>query len=213
MKIPIANQLKKKQQIEIAGLQDEVIDMVYSVADDLILHGGTSIWRCYSGKRFSEDLDLYSPTFPEKSTRFEKTVKSHGLALTKIKDTGNVTFTDISNGNVSVRIEVNHINKIHRINTFYELVDGTLIDILSLSINQLILEKISAYNDRRFIRDLYDIFHLITLNQDVSAVKKDLQEFVLHINKPVDEGVLKSIVYSGLPPSYDRMVEQIWRVV
>ena len=24
-----------------------------------ILHGGTAIWRIYSGKRFSEDLDLY----------------------------------------------------------------------------------------------------------------------------------------------------------
>ena len=54
MKIPLANQLKKRQQVETALLQDEIIGIIYLITEDMVLHGGTAIWRCYSGKRFSE---------------------------------------------------------------------------------------------------------------------------------------------------------------
>ncbi|MHB1812966.1 MAG: nucleotidyl transferase AbiEii/AbiGii toxin family protein [Thermoplasmataceae archaeon] len=83
MKIPIANQLKKRQQVEIASLQDELISLMYAVSDDLILHGGTAIWRCFSGKRFSEDLDFYSISFPEKLMEFEKTVRTQWVGVEK----------------------------------------------------------------------------------------------------------------------------------
>jgi hypothetical protein len=43
MKIPLANQLKNRQQVETALLQDEVIRIMYRITDDLIFHGGTGI--------------------------------------------------------------------------------------------------------------------------------------------------------------------------
>ena len=72
MRIPLANQLKKRQQVETAFLQDEIIRLVYLTTEEMVLHGGTAIWRCYSGKRFSEDLDLYSSTFPRIIKQFKK---------------------------------------------------------------------------------------------------------------------------------------------
>jgi predicted nucleotidyltransferase component of viral defense system len=107
MRIPIANQLKRKRQVELASLQDEMIRIVYSVTYDSVLHGGTSIWRCYSGKRFSEDLDLYSLSFPDHINEFKKMIKAAGLIITKLEDTDNVIFSLITDGRVKVSIEVN----------------------------------------------------------------------------------------------------------
>ena len=39
-------------------LQDEVMQIVYGIDSKAVLHGGTSIWRCYGGKGFPEDLIL-----------------------------------------------------------------------------------------------------------------------------------------------------------
>ena len=72
MKLPLANQLKNRQQVETAFLQDEIIRLVYLITDDMVLHGGTAIWRCYSGKRFSVDLNFYSSTFSGLTKQFEK---------------------------------------------------------------------------------------------------------------------------------------------
>lgn len=40
MKTPIATQLRIKAQVEMAYLQDEMVDIMYSLSNDLILHGG-----------------------------------------------------------------------------------------------------------------------------------------------------------------------------
>ena len=44
----------------------------------------------------------------------------------------------------------------------YELIEGNTVNVLTLSPEELIKEKTLAYNNRRFIRDLYDIYVLIT---------------------------------------------------
>ena len=47
-------------RLRLAELQDEVIDIIYNrVEPDATLYGGTAIWRCYGGNRFSEDIDIY----------------------------------------------------------------------------------------------------------------------------------------------------------
>ena len=115
MKIPLANQLKKKQQVEISILQDEMIRIVYNITEDSVLHGGTSVWRCYSGKRFSEDLDFYSMSFPDRVDKFRREISAAGLSITKLKDTGNVIFSQINDGRVEVRLEINHKRKVEGI--------------------------------------------------------------------------------------------------
>ena len=123
----------------------------------MVLHGETAIWRCYSGKRFSEDLDFYSSTFPGLTKQFEKIGLSQGLSITKMKDAGNVIFSTISNGRARVKLEINHSRKIDGSLTTYELADGTEIEILSLTPDQFIEEKIAEYTDRRFVRGSFII--------------------------------------------------------
>ena len=209
--LPIAKQLKKRTQIEMAFLQDEIMDIMYSVSNNLVLHGGTAIWRCYSGKRFSEDLDFYSLDFPKLLPLLRNTVESHGLIVQKIKDTGNVIFSSISNGNETVKVEINHAVEITGTQMPYVLSDGSTMEVLSLTADQFIEEKISAYSDRKYIGDLYDIYHLVNTNALLDSTKQRLSDFMRNVETPVDAAVLKTIVYMGLPPSLDRMKLSIMR--
>ncbi len=211
LKLPIAKQLKKRSQIEMAFLQDEIMDIMYAISDSLILHGGTAIWRCYSGKRFSEDLDFYSKDFPELLPQVRNLIESHGLTVQKIKDTGNVIFSSISNGNVTVKLEINHASAITGTQMPYLLADGSSMEILSLTPDQFIEEKILAYSDRKYIRDLYDIYHLVNTNPLLDSTKQQLISFMRNLKEPVDEEVLKTIVYLGLPPSLNKMKTAILR--
>jgi predicted nucleotidyltransferase component of viral defense system len=210
MKLPIVKQLKKRDRIETAGLQDELIHLLYNVDNSLIIHGGTAIWRCYSGYRFSVDIDLYSVNFPERLTNFKKELKSNELKLNKLIDTGNIVFLNISSNDISVKIEINHkYYPENHVEMEYELIDGNTLNVLTLSAESLINEKILAYKDRKFIRDLYDIYVLLKYVDRPETVKSELLKFINTLEKPVDENVLKTIVYSGLPPSYNKMVDYI----
>ena len=51
MDFPIIYRLRRKSQKELAELQDEVVDVVYTLLDNAVIHGGTAIWRCYGGKK------------------------------------------------------------------------------------------------------------------------------------------------------------------
>ena len=129
----------------------------------------------------------------------------------KMKGTGNVIFSTISNSRASVKLEVNHSRKVDGSLTTYELADGTEIEILSLTPDQFIEEKIAAYTDRLFVRDLYDIYHLTKSYKIMISARMRLKQFLYTIQRPVDEPILKSIVYIGLAPTFDRMVDEIRR--
>jgi predicted nucleotidyltransferase component of viral defense system len=212
MIIPLANQLKKKKQVEISALQDEMVRILYNISQDSVLHGGTSVWRCYSGKRFSEDLDFYSKSFPNRIDIFRKEIKAAGLSILKLKDTSNVIFSHVSDGRTEVRLEVNHAIKVEGVPVKYELIDGSHAEVLSLTPNQIILEKIEAYSDRKFVRDIYDIYYLSSVTEDLSPIKNRLSSFLDNIQRPVDEQILRSLVYIGIPPSFERMIGELRRI-
>ena len=213
MKLPIAKQLKKQSQVQIAFLQDEIIDVLYSLTDDLVFHGGTAIWRCYEGKRFSEDLDFYSHSFPEILTEFQESVMSRGLSVPRIKDTGDAISLTIKNNNAMVRVEVNHVSSVAGNQMAYELNDGTHVEVLSLTVDQFINEKMLAYTDRRYIRDIYDIYHISTNYQLLASTRINLMEFLSDLPPPVDEPVLRTLVYTGLTPTFENLVRDIRRYI
>ena len=211
MKSPIAKQLNKQSQVQIAFLQDEIIDVLYSLTDDLVFHAGTAIWRCYEGKRFSEDLDFYSHSFPEILTEFQESVMSHGLSVLRIKDTGDAISLTIKNNNAMVRVEVNHVSSVIGNQMAYELSDGTHVEVLSLTADQFINEKMLAYNDRRYIRDIYDIYHISTNYQLQASTRINLMEFLSNLPSPIDEPVLRALVYTGLAPTFENMIREMKR--
>jgi predicted nucleotidyltransferase component of viral defense system len=206
MNIPIANRLKKRLHVEIGILQDELVDLLYSIDNRIVMHGGTSIWRCYGGNRFSEDLDFYAPgDFSEKE--FVEKAGQRGLTVLKYKKTANLVFSKVTDGNVEVRVELNHSASHAGSIKSYERMDGSLMTVLTLKPEELLLEKISAYRSRRLIRDIYDVFHLSSIAEDSPEMKKALRGFLHKLEPPIDEENLKAIVYSGAIPSFLQMVE------
>ena len=60
--IPPILKLRKRAQKDVAGAQDKIVEEIFKVfGKTAVLHGGTALWRCYKGNRFSEDVDVYIP--------------------------------------------------------------------------------------------------------------------------------------------------------
>ncbi|MGC8483884.1 MAG: nucleotidyl transferase AbiEii/AbiGii toxin family protein, partial [Thermodesulfobium sp.] len=90
----------------------------------------------------------------------------------------------------------------------YQKANGSSIDVLTLRPEELILEKIEAYNDRRRIRDIYDIYFLSRIVTDKDT-KKMVKGYLSKIKKPIDENDLKAIIYEGKIPTFYDMIEEL----
>jgi predicted nucleotidyltransferase component of viral defense system len=210
MDFPIIYRLRRKSQKELAELQDEVVDVVYTLLDNAVIHGGTAIWRCYGGKRFSEDIDLYANYLETFKTKLENELKRRSLKLFKFRQTANTLFSQISNDVTHMSLEMTRKNMHGTLKT-YQKANGSAMDVLTLKPEELILEKIAAYNDRRRIRDIYDVYFLSRFVDD-KKIKESVKKFLLKINEPKDEGDLKVIIYEGSVPTFQEMLEalKIW---
>ena len=211
MRIPLLNLLKKRVQTQIALLQDELVELVYSLDNTLVLHGGTAIWRCYQGNRFSEDLDFYAKNARKLEENFKAKASERGLTLLKFKKTENLIFCKVTDGNVEVRLEINFSARVKPIVARYERADGSFIDVLSLSPEDLLVEKARAYANRKFIRDIYDVYHLTAYATNRDKVRPVVRTLLAAIQPPVDEKNLKTIVYSGAVPTFKQITESLKR--
>jgi len=205
MGVPLERFLKKRIQLELARLQDEAMDIVLDLDNDVVFHGGTCIWRCYNGKRFSEDLDFYSTKI--NLERFSEEVSKRGLLVTKFRKTENSIFSKISNNLVEVSIEF-ALRKVKGTLVDYEKTNGEKIMVNALSKQELILEKARAFSSRKLVRDIYDVYFL-TANCDLSNIRKEPLESINSWGQPVDEKNLKALIYSGIIPSYKEMLDMI----
>ncbi len=208
MIIPLHKRLRKRMHTEIASLQDELIELIYAIDNRLVLHGGTAIWRCYGGNRFSEDLDFYCRDSHNIEKLFVGKIKERSLEVLKFKKTENLIFCKVSNGSTIVRVEINFAVDKKALARPYERTDGSFMNVLTLTEEELILEKMEAYKNRRFIRDMYDIYHL---SNYAMADSKALHKFLDSIHQPVDEKNLKTLVYSGAIPTFSQMLDSLKR--
>ena len=207
MRLPLLNRLRKRLHMDIALLQDEVVDIVYSLAPNAVLHGGTAIWRCFSGNRFSEDLDFYLPAAGKDfGERFAAGLRSRGLSLLKFKRTESTIFSKVSNGAVEVRFEAAFRSPRSFEPRRFERADGSFMSVFTPAAEELVMEKIAAYGNRLLVRDAYDLFvlsHEASLGAD--ALKK-LATFSESPPMPVDEKSLRAVVFSGAVPSFGQIV-------
>ena len=128
-----------------------------------------------------------------------------------MEDTGNVIFSSIRNNNAVIRVEINHVSNVTGNQMGYELTDGSHVEVLSLTADQFINEKILAYTDRRYIRDIYDIYHISTNFQLQALTRQNLMEFLSNLPSPIDEPVLRTLVYTGLAPTFENMIGEMKR--
>ena len=132
----------------------------------------------------------------------------YGISALRVKDTGRLVFFELASGELHLKVEVNYRKSgIRPIASRFENVDGTYAEVRTLSAEDFVLEKIAAYKDRRFIRDMYDIYILSDHVLEPSSIKKEALAFLSTIEDPVDAGVLRTLIYSGPVPSFANMVE------
>ncbi len=213
MHLPIIKRLKKREYREIAAFQDYAIDVLYRSYSNIVLHGGTVIWRCFAGNRFSNDIDAYLDSkISLKDTRdkLKLAAEEQGIKLEKVKDTGNLMFIGFSLDDIYLKVEISHFAKgLKPIAMRFERADGTYSDIISISANDLLAEKIAAYRDRRFIRDIYDIYILSSYIERDKKTIREVSDFLNKMPPPVNEEELASLIYNGPVPSLQSMLMQI----
>lgn len=209
VKIPLQAKLKREVHRKLAYAQDLIVKEVYSVFDKAVLHGGTAIWRCYNGKRFSEDLDFYLPQDRKKIEKVFENLKKRGFNIHKVKISDTSVYSELEISGVAVRLESTFL-KIPGILCDYEMSDGNIISIYSLSPESFIVEKSNTYLKRFKIRDLWDIFFLLKLIDDPKKIK-EVGDLIKYYKDPLDEKDLKVILLEGIVPSAREMIEYIKR--
>lgn len=209
-KIPIILRLKTETQRKVAIAQDIIIEKIFKIFDKAILHGGTAIWRCYNGNRFSEDVDVYIPRDIKKIEEIFKILESEGFSIEKKKISENSLYSNLKFDRILVRFEA--LFKIVKGELKdYETTDGNFTTISCLKLDDLIKEKINAYSKRLKIRDLYDIFYLLRYLDNKKKIKLDLEIFIKNFKKPLDEKDLKILIIDGLSPNAEQMLDYIGR--
>ena len=211
MQIPLYNRLKRQLHRDIASLQDQILEITYSLDKNAVLHGGTAIWRCFQGNRFSEDLDFYLSPKNNFKELLTKETGSLGLVLDKCKETKSTIYAKVSSGSVTVRLECALRKFKTPIVKEYERVDGSYLDVFVLSPEDLLIEKLTAFKNRKLIRDIYDVYHLSKYVELKGEFMKNVAKLLSTLPKPSDEKNLKTIILAGAIPSYGQMVETLKR--
>ncbi len=208
--IPLNLRLRKKTEKEIAYAQDIIVGELYKFFFRAVIHGGTAIWRCYQGNRFSEDVDVYINKDLSKIESFFKSLGEKGfeIIIKRIKE--NSIYSELKFNNVATRFEATFQNK-KPLYKKYETSESFFINVYTLSPEDLVIEKVETYLKRRKIRDLYDIFFLINYVENKMAIKNYLKKLIQNYEKPKDEANLANILIIGAVPSSDEMFMEIKR--
>lgn len=206
--VPLILKLKKNTHKEIAKAQDIIVDELFNCITGAVIHGGTAIWRCYQGARFSEDVDCYLPRDMDKIETFFFNLQKKGFLIKKKKISENSIYSTLTFNRVDVRFEC-VFKKTDFVLRDYETIDGNFIPINTLSSEQLVLEKINAFLKRYKVRDLYDIFFLLKFVKERERVLKRLTEFVKLYKEPVDTDDLKALLLDSIPLKTQKMLEYI----
>lgn len=209
VKIPIILKLKKEIQKNVAKAQDIIVEELFKVFDTAVLHGGTAIWRCYNGNRFSEDVDIYIPKDLDRLNLFFDNLIKKGFSIEKKKIGEKSLYSNLKINNYFLKFEA-LFKVIKGELKEYETIDGNSLTILCLSAEDIIKEKINAYSSRLKIRDLYDIFFLLR-NVDNKKMLKELNKFISNFKNPIDEENLKILIIEGLVPKISDMLDYIKR--
>ena len=206
--IPLILKLKKSSQKEIAKAQDLIVEEIYKIFDKAIIHGGTSIWRCYNGNRFSEDIDAYIPKEILKINDLFESLGKKGFRIIKKKVGKNSLYSNLELNRTIVRFEA-IFKTINGVLKEYLTSEGNLITVYTLTPEELIKEKIDAYMRRYKVRDLYDLFFLLRYVKNKDNIKRELNHLIDNFKQPVDKKELKVLVIEGLTPEVDKMLQYI----
>ncbi len=210
--IPLSLKLKKKSEREIAYAQDIIVGELYKFFPNAIIHGGTGIWRCYNGNRFSEDVDVYINRDLNKIEEFFKSLEAKGFKIIKKRIKENSIYSELDFNNIATKFEATFQSK-KPFSKKYETSESFFINVYTLSPEDLVLEKVETYLKRKKIRDLYDIYFLLNYVENRKLVEASLNKLIRNYEKPKDEANLSSIIIIGAVPNSNELLMGIKRWV
>lgn len=209
---PLASRLKKRAHRDVAYAQDLLVAQAYDSFPDCVLHGGTAIWRCYAGGRFSEDVDAYLPAYSEAAeSAFRKGTAAKGMKELKFRRTASTVFAKFELGGAEVSFEAALRNAPARVVVPYETLGGGRMLVAALPPESLAVEKARAYLARGKVRDLYDLFFLLARVGPGPEVTDAVGDLINGYRPPADEAQLKTTILTGVVPSAQEMIEGIRR--
>jgi predicted nucleotidyltransferase component of viral defense system len=209
VELPIFKKLKKISHKNVAVFEDIIVQEVFNIFSTAVLHGGTAIWRCYKGNRFSEDLDFYiAPKERNKISILLKKLEEYGFKILKRKFTQNAFYSKMEKSNIEIRFEVLFKEVKNYTTKEYESVSGIKFAINTLDAEDLIKEKVESYKKRRLIRDIHDIYFLLDYASR-DKVHKSLITLLKDFKEPLDEKKLKFLIISGVAPKLEEILNKI----
>jgi predicted nucleotidyltransferase component of viral defense system len=198
--MPIIDRLSDVGQKQKAMLQDRAVEAIFSSTVRAVFHGGTAVWRCYGGERFSKDIDIYVKNLPALAkilNRLEASGIRQSLAQERKADFGLYRNYILRSALSDIALQVTFA-KIKGSVVAYETSNGSYRNVVSLTAEELLLEKLDAFLDRSKARDLYDMW--ILSRQKMS--KKAAEAVAKKLAKPsrvLDYEELRHTVYGALP--------------
>ena len=207
----ILDRLSDAAQREKAMLQDKAIESIFSSKVRAVFHGGTAVWRCYGGERFSKDIDMYVKNKAESMKILDRLGRGGmrcGLLQERKADFGLYHNYVVRSGTADIALQITFA-KMHGSVVTYETVNGAYRNVISLRAEEMLLEKLDAYLDRAKARDLYDMW---ILSRQAFSKKTAglLGRKLAKPQKTVDYEELRHSVY-GLLPQLGEMIEAILR--
>jgi len=208
--IPLNLKLRSKADRELAFAQDIIVVELYKFFPEAIIHGGTGIWRCYQGNRFSEDVDVYIKRDEKKIEEFFKSLENKGFKIIKKRLKENSLYSGLEFNGIETKFEATFQNKKPFFKR-YETAESFFINVYTLTPEDLVIEKVETYLKRKKIRDLYDIAFLINHVENKKLIKNYLKKLIENFEKPIDEENLANIIILGVIPSYNQLLMEIER--
>lgn len=217
-------EITNEAQMKRAVLEDQALDLIVKNYGTFVLHGGTSIWRCYGGNRFSRDLDFYSNLPISEESVFQKAIHKllieNGYSIREEKYNNKTqTLHVIFRGNDTTgKLDITFKSaKGHAVE--YLRVDGSKKIILALGPGELLTEKIDTYLNKyaRGTEEIHDLYDIIVLKDKVGKPSKDMhkkiENFITEIKDrpPKNENDLRQLILSGVTPNFKDMISILER--
>lgn len=211
----ITNEIQMKRAV----LEDEALGLIVKNYSTFVMHGGTAIWRCYGGNRFSRGLDFYSNLGTSEESAFQKGIHKllveSGYSIREEKYNNKTkTLHIIFRGNDTTGKFDITFNKANGRAAEYMRVDGSKMMILALGPEELLVEKIDTYLSKYAHGDeeIHDLYDIIILKDRIGRPSKDMRRkiegFIAEIKgrPPKNENDLRQFVLSGITPGFKDMI-------
>lgn len=212
---------RQEGQERRAGEQDMLLAFVVDNFTGAVMHGGTCIWRCYGGRRYSKDLDFYLGVPAERGiTLVRKAFMDAGFALKEFHfDRASNTLVIVERREIEGKADFTFSRVNGAVKANYARINGTAMEISALDPEGLLQEKISAHLDKYGrgadeVQDLYDVYYLTSLVRAPSAhAAEAAKRLVSEVKRPPrNERQLANYMLKGeAAPSFRQLMESITR--